>query len=236
MAVCGVCPGSDWGSVAALADAHPGYVAPQFGLHPWWVLECGRSVADVAELLREQLRLHPSAGVGECGLDKHATADASVQESFFEMQLQLAAELDRCLTVHCVGLWHVLLRILGAHRTRLPKYIVLHSCNHIPSETLKQFNRFENVYYSLSYSANYSSKKFSSVCSLIPPHRLLLETDSPDQFPAAVLPEPRAGKVLRNEPRNIAYICHLLSAPVGLSTADLAALTLSNARRVYSVA
>ena len=35
--VCGTCPGDDWDRIRTLYEKHPEFIAPQFGLHPWWI-------------------------------------------------------------------------------------------------------------------------------------------------------------------------------------------------------
>ena len=34
---CGTCPGEDWDRLISLTERYPGFVRPQFGLHPWWI-------------------------------------------------------------------------------------------------------------------------------------------------------------------------------------------------------
>ena len=46
--VCGTCPGEDWNRVKNLYEADPEFVAPQFGLHPWWISRHFESLADVS--------------------------------------------------------------------------------------------------------------------------------------------------------------------------------------------
>ena len=35
--VCGTCPGDDWDRIRGLYERFPSFIAPQFGLHPWWI-------------------------------------------------------------------------------------------------------------------------------------------------------------------------------------------------------
>jgi TatD DNase family protein len=59
----------------------------------------------------------------------------------------------------------------------------------------------------------------------VPPERLLVETDAPDQTP-----RPHRG---RNEPALLPGIAAALAAAVGLSTAELDARTSRNARALF---
>lgn len=109
---CVVCATSelDWPLVAALADRHPGFVHPSFGLHPWYL--SGRKPG-WEQRLEELLRSRPGAGVGESGLDKAKTTTnksktrrqlPSIEEQLevLAVHARIARELRRPLTVHCV--------------------------------------------------------------------------------------------------------------------------------------
>lgn len=72
----------------------------------------------------------------------------------------------------------------------MPSAIILHSCNSLPLHLVPHFARLHNTFFSVSMGgtcvgggAGYSEKVVSLVKS-IPPQRLLLETDSPDQLPS----------------------------------------------------
>ena len=78
-----------------------------FGVHPWEV--AGRidlDVGSVVSSLRATLLSHPSAGVGEIGLDrlKDRTISAAMRE-IFEAQLALAIELRRPVVLHGAKCW-----------------------------------------------------------------------------------------------------------------------------------
>eukprot|EP00887_Chlorella_sp_A99_P006057 scaffold22.g6057.t1 len=61
LAVNGCWP-EDWGRVLELAAQHPGVLAPNCGLHPWWV---GRGGGGWLQSLRRLLEDHPGCGLGE---------------------------------------------------------------------------------------------------------------------------------------------------------------------------
>ena len=108
---CGVEEG-DWETVVELSAKLPG-VQPSFGLHPWYVPE--RS-SQWETRLREMLRAHPAAGVGEIGLD-HALKERNDadQLAVFETQFRIARELERSVSVHCRRAWGALLESLAGH-------------------------------------------------------------------------------------------------------------------------
>jgi hypothetical protein len=121
VSVCGTAPGEDWQRVRTLYDTNPTSVFPSFGLHPWFVsshLAGGDEATQHSnwEGQLESLLLQiPTAGVGECGLDKAAKTkvDNSVQEQILRAHISLAVKHQRILTLHCVpGCWDRLLQIL----------------------------------------------------------------------------------------------------------------------------
>ena len=86
-----------------------------FGMHPWEAV--GRTDVDagaVAASLRERLLAHPSAGVGEIGLDrlKERTVSPAMRE-VFEAQLRLAIELRRPVVLHGAKCWGQVVEAVG---------------------------------------------------------------------------------------------------------------------------
>ena len=79
MVVNGSCE-EDWPQVAVLARQHA-WIRPAFGLHPWYVKERGPRWLTT---LRSHLEAHPSAVVGEIGLDRWIENP------------DIAAQLSRC--------------------------------------------------------------------------------------------------------------------------------------------
>ena len=78
-----------------------------FGVHPWEAAGLvGSDVGSVVSSLRKNLLSHPSAGVGEIGLDrlKDRTISAAMRE-IFEAQLALAIELRRPVVLHGAKCW-----------------------------------------------------------------------------------------------------------------------------------
>lgn len=106
---------SDWADVAALGRRDPRNRV-SFGLHPW---DVPTAPAGWEAELRAVLLAHPTAGVGEMGLDRWVKDhDPVAQEAAFRTQLALAVELDRALTIHCVKAIGPLMDILRATALR----------------------------------------------------------------------------------------------------------------------
>ena len=93
----------DWSAVEKLAASHPDFTLPAFGIHPW---HAHTASSGWQQNLRHLLESHPHASIGECGLDQWIAHPAiDVQRPVFCAHLQLARELDRPLTIHCLKAW-----------------------------------------------------------------------------------------------------------------------------------
>ena len=93
------------------------YTIPSYGIHPWDVTDQWREQVSV---LRETLQSLPSETryfIGECGLDKLASASYQNQFTAFEAQIDFANRFRRPLILHCVRAVDDLLRLRKKART-----------------------------------------------------------------------------------------------------------------------
>ena len=197
----------DWPAVAALARDHPGFVIPSFGLHPWKV---GQRSKDWLATLRQYLSAFPDAPVGECGLDRWMkSTDLKSQHEVFRAQLQLAAELHRPLTIHCLKAWAPLLAELR-EESKLPKFL-LHSYGG-SLETARELLKLGAFFSFSGYFLHPHKEKIRAVFAALPPDRILVETDAPDMAP----PHPEFPLDGLNHPANLPFVARKLSGITGL--------------------
>lgn len=50
LVVCATCPGEDWEKLEEISHRHPDVIAPQFGLHPWWVKQHYQQASSLSAL------------------------------------------------------------------------------------------------------------------------------------------------------------------------------------------
>eukprot|EP00434_Breviolum_minutum_P044108 symbB.v1.2.039357.t1/scaffold6510.1/size23199/1 len=114
-AVCG-CDATDWDTVEMFWRQFPDFVAPSFGLHPWWVTNSEASRVAFSELRRKLMDV-PSAGVGECGLDggRKKEIPMELQVEVLKAQLDLAKEFQRPVSLHCVAAHGTMLQVSSFH-------------------------------------------------------------------------------------------------------------------------
>ena len=211
----------EWQKVIDLAETRDD-VRPFIGTHPWYA-----SQHDEA-LLREFLTRHPSAGIGETGLD--AVKGDPEQERAFESQLIAAAEFNRPCVVHCVKSFDRVAALLKTLKKKPPALLF-----HGFSGTVQQAEfliRF-NAYFSFSGSLlNENRSKSRAVFAALPADRLLTETDAPDMRPPEKFRYP--DDLNRNLPAALALIVPEMAAIRKTDFSDLVFLLRRNAERFLS--
>ncbi|KAB2058507.1 hypothetical protein E1A91_A11G247900v1 [Gossypium mustelinum] len=170
----------DWHLVKEMGDKYPS-VIPCFGVHPWYVPH--RS-PNWFTTLKEFFETTPSAAVGEIGLDKGSKGreiDFNDQIEVFRQQLELAKELKKPASVHCVRAFGDLLHIVKDIGS-FPDGLLLHS--YLGSaEMVPEFVK-SGAYFSLSgYIMPMKVQKAKKMLKTIPLERILLESDAPDALP-----------------------------------------------------
>ncbi|WJX29525.1 hypothetical protein P8452_18160 [Trifolium repens] len=178
-AVNGVCE-QDWNYVKQLSITYPS-VLPSFGLHPWYVAE--RS-PNWLKTLKEYFDSTPSAAVGEIGLDKGSQGkkiDFSQQVEVFRQQLELAKELNKPASIHCVRAYGDLLELMKSMGP-FPAGVILHS--YLGSaEMVPEFSKL-GAYFSFSgFLMSLKANKAKKMLKMVSSNRILLETDAPDALP-----------------------------------------------------
>lgn len=175
---------NDWHVVKKMAIDHPS-VVPCFGVHPWFIAERTPGWLDT---LREHFVSTPSAAVGEIGLDKGSMAkhiDFADQVDVFRQQLELAKELKRPASVHCVRAFGELLNIMKSVGP-FPDGVILHS--YMGSAEMVSELAMLGAYFSFSgFLMDMKSQKAKKMLKSVPQDRILLETDAPDALPRSDL-------------------------------------------------
>lgn len=229
MVVNGACE-SDWPQVLALARENK-IVLPSFGCHPWYLHE--RTAGWLKNLARS-LDIIPSA-VGEIGLDRWKPDLPYIgQEEAFLAQLHIATERNLPASIHCLQAWgrlHELLR----DNPRPAHGLVLHSFGG-PAEMIPAFAKLGAYFSFPGYFLNERKLRQREAFKKVPPDRLLIETDAPDQLlPAEKTLHPLTnanGKPL-NHPANLPAVYAGLAEFLGEQVESLAARVEENFLRMF---
>jgi TatD DNase family protein len=229
MVVNGACE-SDWPDVLALARENK-MVLPSFGYHPWHLAE---RTPDWRKNLAQFLDAVPSA-VGEMGLDRwKPDLPYAGQEEVFLAQLDLAAARDLPVSLHCLQAWGRLHELLRDH-PRPARGFVLHSFGG-PAEMIPAFAKLGAYFSFPGYFLHARKVRQRETFKQLPPDRLLIETDAPDQL----LPEEKnrhpltgiGGRPL-NHPANVIAVYAGLAEFLGEKTESLAERIEENFLRVF---
>jgi TatD DNase family protein len=229
MVVNGACE-EDWPQVLQLAREYK-MVLPSFGYHPWYLHEL---TPDWLANLKKILDAGPSA-VGEIGLDRwKPDLPYAGQEEAFLAQLQVAAGRNLPVSIHCLQAWGRLLELLQSH-PRPACGFVLHSFGG-PAEMIPAFAKLGAYFSFPGYFLHERKWKQRASFKNVPPDRLLVETDAPDQpLPAenilVRLADGNAKPV--NHPANLPAVYAGLAAFFGIKTESLAALVEENFLRLF---
>jgi TatD DNase family protein len=170
--------------------------------------------------------------IGETGLDRHWDfTPLEVQKDYFDRHLRLAQDRGLPIIIHCREAEADLLPMLREAVDRAPISGVLHAFSGDQAFAAECLGLGLQI--SFAGPVTYTNKKFETLreaARSIPDDRLLIETDSP-----YLVPHPLRGKRKRNEPANVIHTAQCLAEIRNCKLDELAALTTSNARRLFGL-
>ena len=223
---------------------------PSFGVHPWFLhlanddaeaYACVRSTVGGGKFwwegfMREFLVDNPSAAVGEIGLDgarydpvtRALVTPMEKQVEAFELQLRMAVELERPVSIHAVRAWKPLLDTLrlkfGTKEGDKPPRMYFHAFGGKPA-VVDQLNAAcrgtSSVIYGFAPCVNFRSPKTAEVVRKIGIDSLVLESDRESYR-----------EVSGDLKANAEFIANVLD----LSIEEVINKTTSNALKFYGVA
>ena len=182
----------------------------------------------------DQLQQHLTAsgvvGVGETGLDYHYGADqAGAQQALLERNLEAARAANLPVVIHTREAEDDTVSILRAHVATGQGIPDCPGVIHCFTGDAPFARRLLDLGFMISFSGIVTFKKSDALRAVLPSvplDRLLIETDAP-----YCAPVPKRGK--RNEPAFVAYVGECVAAELGMSVAELASQTTTNAQRLF---
>jgi TatD DNase family protein len=213
----------------ALARAHPRRLFATAGVHPH---HASAYDADVEALLRELHAAPEVVAVGETGLDYHRNFSPREAQRFaFERQLELAAACGKPLFLHQRDAHADFLSCLDNVRGRIGRAVV-HCFTGEKQELIDYLERDFYVGITGWICDERRGAHLRELVKLIPPDRLLLETDAPYLLPRTLKPMPSHR---RNEPAFLAHICAEVARDRGEDVAVTAAHTAAAAKTFFDL-
>ena len=209
-------------TVLGVCAAHKGYCYPALGLHPEDVK------ADWEEqlaIIEDAIRAHRKelVAVGEIGLDYYwdKTFKAEQQE-VLRRQLHLAKELDLPVILHNRDATEDILRIVRDEGGRG----VFH-CFSGSRETAQQILDM-GFYLGIGGVLTFKNSKLAEHLDVVPPERIVLETDAPYMAPV-----PHRGE--RNESRFMEHVAERLSEVFKMPKERVFEVTNASSRGLFGI-
>ena len=211
-------------SRAALALAEKySFVYAAVGVHPE---DMEGMTSDTLETIRRLARHEKCVAIGEIGLDYYwDDTHKAEQKELFAAQLALAEELDLPVIVHDREAHADCLEITGS----FPKARGVFHCFSGSAEMAKELLRRGNWYLGFDGPVTYkNARKALEVLEIVPPGRILVETDSPYMSPV-----PLRGK--RNDSSNLVYIIQKIAEIKGMTPQEVERITWENGKKLFGI-
>jgi TatD DNase family protein len=206
-----------------IAERHPDVWAA-VGVHPHDAKDCDST--RIAQL-REIARAPKVVAIGESGLDFHyMRSPAAAQEESLRRHLDLAAETEKPIVIHCRDAEQRLVEIVREIGVP-PRGGVIH-CFTGDEAAAREFLALG---FHISFSGILTFKNAARIreaARIVPDDRVLVETDAP-----YLAPEPHRGR--RNEPLYVIKTLEILAKLRDMDAAALGSQIMSNSARIFGI-
>ncbi len=197
------------------------------GCHPHQASEL---TAEAALELEALARAPEVVAVGECGLDYHRNLSPQpVQRAAFARQLEIAARVGKPVFLHQRDAHGDFVAMLREHAPHLGR-CVAHCFTGTRDELVECLEMGLYIGITGWICDERRGLHLREIVGLVPPGRLMIETDGPYLLPRDLDPKPASR---RNEPCYLAHIAAVVAAARGESQVALAAHTTATAREFF---
>ena len=214
-------------AAADLAQRWPGYAFSTAGVHPHDARHWDAASGDA---LRQLASLPQVVAIGECGLDFNRDfSPRPEQEAAFSAQLELAAELQLPLFMHCRDAHARFVALLEPWLPRLPA-AVLHCFTGNGDELAECLALGLHIGITGWVCDERRGEELRALVPRIPAGRLMIETDAPYLLPRDLSPKPKSR---RNEPAFLAHIAATIADLRGEPVEQLLRHTRATSRAFF---
>jgi TatD DNase family protein len=192
------------------------------GFSPFYVTKKGwRNDLDALKYLLQNKR---AVALGEIGLDYFRDYGTRKQQlDLMEAQLALAGELKKPVVIHCREAEKDLYEVLSGQDASYGGIL------HCFSSDAAFARKMLDLGYYISFAGNITYKKAENIrqaAEIVPPDRLLLETDAP-----YLSPQPVRGRV--NRPEYVVHTYDFMARLKGMDLEDLKGNVEENFKRLF---
>ena len=218
---------SEFGRIQQLANAYP-EVNFAVGLHPLDADQWTKTMAEeIVILANSDAKV---VAIGETGLDFYKADNEAQQRLVFGSQLEIAAQLNLPVIIHCRQAAIQLREIVSAWQANNSKPIqgVMHCWGGTKEET----QWFLDLGFYISFSGTVTFKNAQQIhqsAQIVSKDRLLIETDCP-----FLAPVPKRG-TKRNEPAFVLHVAQAIAQLRGETVEEIAQTTTDNACKLFNL-
>ena len=98
------------------------------GIHPWYISK--DTLQNDLKIVEEQLSSENCYALGECGLDRIAEIDFSLQLEVFKQQIQLSEKYNKPIIIHCVKAFQEIIQLKKEIKPKQPWIVHGFNKNH----------------------------------------------------------------------------------------------------------
>ena len=214
---------------AQYASNYPGTLYSTSGVHPHDAKTCnGHSIFELEKIAKEECVV----AIGECGLDYNRNfSPQDLQRKWFEAQVQLADRLDMPLFLHEREAHEDLYNILKKYDGIAEKSVV-----HCFTGTKQEAQNYIDLGCYIGVTGWICDMKrgrdLQEAVSVIPPEKLVIETDAPFLIPKNFDVKPKKN---RNEPKYLPHILNTIALCMGIDSEELATHVNKNTKEFFKI-
>jgi TatD DNase family protein len=212
-----------------LARKNPQMLSATCGIHPHNAKDLNSFVIDKLRTLAMEPEV---VAIGECGLDFNRNFSPRIQQEYaFEVQMQLAKELNKPLFLHERDAYLIFIKMLKNH-TGINGVVHCFTGN---KEIVKAYLD-QGMYIGITgwITDNKRNKELLEAIKYIPLDKLMVETDAPFLTPKFVL----AGALIsdnRNEPAFLPAVVSKIADVLNKPYEEIARITTKNATKLFNL-
>lgn len=214
---------------AEYASKYPGTLFSTSGVHPHDAKTCnGHTIHELEKTAKNK----SVVAIGECGLDYNRNfSPQDIQRKWFEAQVELAETLNMPLFLHEREAHEDLFKILKKHDGISEKAVV-----HCFTGTKQEAQNYIDLGCYIGVTGWICDMKrgrdLQEAVSVIPPEKLMIETDAPFLIPKNFDKKPKKN---RNEPKYLPHILETIATCMGLDAEELAVQVTKNTKEFFKI-
>ncbi len=216
-------------SAEKYASKYPNTLYSTAGVHPHDAKTCDDRTIDT---LRNLAKSDVVVAIGECGLDYNRNfSPANIQRKWFEKQVKLAEELKMPLFLHDRESYDDFAKILRKHRKISQKSVV-----HCFTGTKYEAEDYLDLGCYIGITGwicdSRRNKELLKAIRIIPPEKLMIETDGPFLLPRDFNQRPKNN---RNEPKYLPHILKRIAKEIDMDYEKLATIVTKNTEDFFGI-